>query len=160
VQIAARSGAHVTAVVGRPERAAGLKELGAAEVIQGIEAAQGRFALILDSAGGTSLSHAIRLIEPKGTIVVYGNSSADPSTVSFADFRGAPNARIQSFSYFYSEAEEQFAPDLALLVSQVASGALRPQIGLERSWRDIAAVAELLRNRQVAGKSVLLVDPG
>src|ERR1700710_233048 len=32
VQIAARSGAHVTAVIGRPERAVGLRELGATEV--------------------------------------------------------------------------------------------------------------------------------
>jgi len=52
IQIAAQSGAHVTAVVGRPERAAGLKELGATEVVDGIGAAQGRFALILESAGG------------------------------------------------------------------------------------------------------------
>ena len=32
VQLAARSGAHVTAVAGRPERAAGLRELGATDV--------------------------------------------------------------------------------------------------------------------------------
>src|SRR3954447_11735831 len=49
VQLAARSGARVTAVVGRPERAAGLKELGALEVVEGIEKAQGRFGLILES---------------------------------------------------------------------------------------------------------------
>ena len=36
VQLAARSGARVTAVVGRPERGAGLRELGAAEVVVGI----------------------------------------------------------------------------------------------------------------------------
>ena len=37
VQLAARSGARVTAVVGRVERAAGLKELGSFEVIEGID---------------------------------------------------------------------------------------------------------------------------
>src|ERR1700736_5308017 len=42
-QIAPRSGARVTAVVGRVERAAGLKELGALEVIEGIDKALGRF---------------------------------------------------------------------------------------------------------------------
>ena len=105
VQIAARSGAHVTAVVGRAERAAGLLALGAAEVVEGIDQAQGRFALILESAGGASLAAALRLVEPKGTVVVYGNSSTEPTTISFADFRGAPNSRVQSFSYFTSEAE-------------------------------------------------------
>jgi NADPH:quinone reductase len=158
VQIAARSGAPVTAVVGRPERAAGLKNLGATEIVQGIDNAQGRYALILESGGGASLAKAIQLVEPKGTIVVYGNSSAEPTTISFANFRGAANARIQTFSYFTSEAEERFAPDLALLVSMIAGGSLVPQIGAERSWRDFHAVAALLRERSVPGKSVLLID--
>lgn len=158
VQLAARSGARVTAVVGRPERAAGLKDLGALEVIQGIDSAQGRFGLILESAGGASLAHAIKLVEAKGTVVAYGNSSAEPTTLSFADFRGAQNSRVQSFHYFTSEPEDRFAPDLALLVSLIADGSLRPQIGAERSWRDIAAVAEQLRDRRVAGKAVFLVD--
>ena len=86
--------------------------------------------------------------------------SGEPTTISFADFRGAPNSRVQSFSYFYSEAEDRFAPDLALLVSLIADGSLKPQIGVERSWRDIAQVAGQLRDRQVAGKAVLLVDAG
>src|SRR5262249_38409864 len=113
VQIAAHSGAHVTAVVGSPERASGLRGLRANEVIEGVDKAQGRFALILESGGGASLSAAVKLVEPNGIVVVYGNSSSQPTTISFADFRGAPNARIQSFSYFTSEPEERFAPDLA-----------------------------------------------
>jgi NADPH:quinone reductase len=157
VQIAKRSGAHVTAVVGRPERAAGLLALGATEVIEGIDNAQGRFALILESGGGASLAKAIKLVEPRGSVVVYGNSSAEPTTISFADFRGAANARLQSFSYFTSEAEERFAPDLALLVSLIADGSLKPQIGVERDWREILEVAPQLRDRRVAGKAVLLV---
>ena len=160
VQLAARSGARVTAVVGRVERGKGLKELGAVDVIEGIERARGRFGLILESAGGGSLAHAIKLVEAKGTVVVFGNSSGEPTTLTFADFRGAPNSRVQSFSYFTSEAEERFGPDLALLVSLVADGSLKPQIGVERSWRDIAAVADQLRGRQVAGKAVLLADGG
>lgn len=158
IQLAARSGARVTAVVGRVERAAGLKELGALEVIEGIDKAQGRFGLIVESAGGASLAQAIKLIEPKGTVVVYGNSSGEPTTISFADFRPAPNSRVQSFSYFYSESEDRFAPDLALLVSLIADRSLKPQIGAERSWREFAEVAEQLRDRRVTGKAVFRVD--
>jgi NADPH2:quinone reductase len=158
VQLAARSGARVTAVVGRADRAAGLKELGALDVIEGIDRAEGRFGLILEAAGGASLAQAIKLVEAKGVVVVYGNSSGEPTTISFADFRGAPNSRVQGFSYFYSEAEDRFAPDLALLVSLIADGSLRPQIGIERSWREFAAVAEQLRDRRVAGKAVFLID--
>jgi NADPH2:quinone reductase len=160
VQLAARSGAHVTAVVGRADRAAGLIALGAHDVVEGIEHAEGRFALILESAGGGSLAAAVRLVEPRGTIVVFGNTSAEPTTLQFGDFRGAPNARIQTFSYFTSEAEERFGPDLALLVSLVAGGALRPRIGVERVWNDLLAVGEDLRARRVHGKAILLVGQG
>jgi NADPH:quinone reductase-like Zn-dependent oxidoreductase len=135
-----------------------MRELGAREVIEDIEKAQGRYGLILESAGGASLAHAVKLVEARGIVVVYGNSSGEPTTIAFADFRGAPNSRVQSFSYFYSEAEDRFAPDLALLVSLIADGSLTPRIGAERSWRDFAGVAEQLRDRRVSGKAVLLVD--
>ena len=154
IQIAAHSGAHVTAVVGRPERAAALDGLGAQDIVVGIENATGRYALILESGGGNSLSEAVKRIEPNGTVVVYGNSSGDPSTISFQDFRAAQNARIQSFFYFTSGAEKMFAPDLALLVSLIANGSLLPVIGFEGNWSEIATVAEALRGRQVAGKAV------
>jgi NADPH2:quinone reductase len=157
VQIAARSGAHVTAIVGRTERGSGLRELGASDVVEGIDKAEGRFWLILESAGGASLARALQLVEARGTVVVYGNSSTEPTTISFADFRGAPNSRIQSFSYFTSEAEDRFAPDLGLLVSLIGDGSLLPQIGTESDWRDILDVAGLLRERKIAGKAVLLV---
>ena len=154
VQIAAHSGAHVTAVVGHADRAAGLREMGAADIVEGIENATGRYWLILESGGGASLSAAVKLVEPRGTVAVYGNSAAAETTIGFGDFRGAQNARIQSFFYFTSEPEEQFAPDLALLVSMVAAGHLNPVIGAERSWSDFAEVADALRSRRIAGKAV------
>ena len=154
VQIAAHSGALVTAVVGRADRATGLREMGAAEIAEGIENATGRYWLILESGGGTSLSAAVKLVEPNGTVAVYGNSSAADTTIGFGDFRGAQNARIQSFFYFTAEPEEKFAPDLALLVSMTANGHLKPVIGAERSWSHFAEVASALRSRQIAGKAV------
>jgi NADPH:quinone reductase len=154
-QIAARSGARVTAVIGGPER--GRHLLGADEVIEGIDNVQGLFGLILESAGGSSLAAAIAHIEPKGTIVIFGNSSGEPTPLSFRDFAEHANARIQSFSYFTSEAEERFAPDLALLVSLVADGSLKPHL-VERSWRDLASTGPQLRDRRLPGKAVFRID--
>jgi NADPH:quinone reductase-like Zn-dependent oxidoreductase len=88
VQLAARSGARVFAVAGRPERAAGLRELGASDVVVGIEQAQGRFGLILESAGAASLATALHLVDANGAVVVFGNSSGEMTSISFADFRG------------------------------------------------------------------------
>src|SRR5271157_5400560 len=81
------------------------------------------------------------------------------TSISFADFRGGQNARLQSFFSFTSGPEEQFAPDLALLVSLVAGRSLTPQTGPERNWRDIARVADELRNRRIGGKAVFRVEP-
>lgn len=157
VQLAARSGARVTAVVGGPERAPVLDGLGAAEIVTNIENAEGRFALILEAAGGASLKTAIRLIDAKSTIVVFGNSSGEPTEIDFREFGDHQNARIQAFHYFTSEPEERFGPDLALLASLVADGSLRPRIA-EHSWRELPQVGALLRGRQIPGKAVFLID--
>jgi NADPH:quinone reductase len=155
VQIAARSGAHVTAVVGSPERGRHLR--GAETVISSIEEVPGRFALILEAVGGGSLAAAMAHVEAKGTIVLFGNSSGEPTAISFRDFTEHPNARIQSFSYFTSEAEERFAPDLALLAALVDDGSLKPHL-VESSWRDLARIGSELRDRHIAGKAVFRVE--
>ncbi len=153
VQLAARSGARVTAVAGSAERARVLDGLGAAEIVTDIAAATGRFGLILEAVGGASLKAAIGLIEAKGTIVVYGNSSGEDTPLNFRDFAEHQNARIQGFHYFTSEPEERFAPDLALLAGLVADGSLRPLI-VEHDWSELAAAGERLRARRIAGKAV------
>jgi len=157
VQLAARSGARVTAVVGRPERAGVLDGLGAAAIVTRIEDAEGRFELILESAGGASLKAAIERVEHRGTVVVYGNSSGEPTEINFRDFAEHQNARIQGFHYFTSESEERFGPDLALLASLVADGSLRPRIAVY-GWRELARTGPLLRDRQVPGKAIFHIE--
>jgi NADPH2:quinone reductase len=157
VQLAARSGARDTAIAGSRERARVLDGLGAAEVVTDIALAQGRFGLILESAGGTSLKAAIERIEARGVIVVYGNSSGEPTELNFRDFGEHQNARIQAFHYFTSEAEDRFAPDLALMAGLIADGSLRPVV-VEHGWRDLAKAGPLLRERQIAGKAVFHIE--
>jgi len=158
VQLAVRSGARVTAVVGNAERARVLDGAGAAEIVHDIAAAPGRFALILEAVGGASLKASIERIEAKGTIVVYGLSSGEPTSLSFRDFAEHANARIQSFSYFTSEPEERFAPDLALLAGLVGDGSLKPRIA-EFGWRELVAAGAQLRDRHIPGKAVFRIEP-
>src|SRR3984893_16967867 len=120
VQLAARSGARVTAIVGSRERARVLDGLGAAEIVTDIALAQGRFGLILESAGGASLKAAIERIEARGIVVVYGNSSGEPTELNFRDFGEHQNARIQAFHYFTSEAEGRFGLERALMAGLIA----------------------------------------
>jgi NADPH:quinone reductase-like Zn-dependent oxidoreductase len=157
VQLAGRSGARVTAVVGNRERGRVLDGLGAAEIVTDITEAQGRFELILESAGGASLTAAIERIAARGTIVVYGNSSGEPTAVNFRDFAEHQNARIQAFHYFTSEPEERFGPDLAVLAGLIADGSLKPRIA-EHSWRELSRIGPLLRDRQIPGKAVFHIE--
>src|SRR5262249_61017204 len=71
VQMAARSGARVTGVVGGAERAKVLAGLGAETVVVGIENAPGRYALILESAGGQSLAAGLARGGAQGTSANY-----------------------------------------------------------------------------------------
>ncbi len=157
VQLAARSGARVTAVVGNAERGRVVEGLGAAEIVTTIAAAQGRFGLILEAAGGTSLTAAIDRVDHRGTVVVFGNSSGEPTAINFRDFAEHQNARIQAFHYFTSEPEERFGPDLALLAGLIADGSLVPRIA-EHGWRDIARAGALLRDRRIPGKAVFHIE--
>ena len=44
--------------------------------------------------------------------------------------------------------------DLAKLVSMVAAGKLKPEIGFEDSWHNVYKAAAALRDRKVNGKAV------
>jgi NADPH:quinone reductase-like Zn-dependent oxidoreductase len=156
VQLAARSGARVTAVVGNPERAKILDGFGAAEIVTSIGEAQGRFPLILEATGGASLTAAIERVEPKGVVVMFGNSSDEPAPLDFRMFGEHQNARLQGFHYFTCEPEEKFGPDLALLVSLVADGSLKPRI-VEHDWHDIPAVGARLLGRGIPGKAIFRI---
>src|SRR5207249_10016798 len=153
----AHSGAKVTAIVGSAERARVVDGLGATEIVTRIEDAQGRFELILEAAGGPSLKAAVERVAARGAVVVFGNSSGEPTEINFRDFAEHQNARIQGFHYFTSEPEERFGPDLALLADLIADGSLKPRID-QHNWRELARVGPLLRERQVPGKAVFLID--
>lgn len=158
VELAVRAGARVAGLVGNPERARGLGELGAAEIVTRLEDLSGLFDLILESIGGSSLATALRLVVPNGTVVVFGNSSRESTSISFGDFAGHEGARIQSFFSFKSGTPESFGEDLALLASLVAAGQLHPLIGSDKSWRELAQVMTDLRERRVSGKAVFHID--
>jgi len=160
VQLAAQNGAHVTAVVGRPERAEGLDKLGAAEVVIGTLPPEGdEFTLILESVGGDSLAAALARVAPEGTIVSFGNSSGDPTTFDPTAFYRKPGARLYALVIFPELRRSRTATtDLRYLANLVAMGHL--DVGLDRvvDWRDLGAVraacADLLE-RRVNGKAVL-----
>ncbi|MGI8549943.1 MAG: zinc-binding dehydrogenase [Dehalococcoidia bacterium] len=159
VQLAARAGAHVIAVVGSPKRGEGLKALGAGEVVVGNWRQGEVYDVILESVGGASLAAALTHVAPDGVIVSFGNSSQEETTFNIGNFYGRSGAIMRAFVLFRELARENSgARDLTALASLVAAGRLDPQIAIEASWRKPGSVLSALMDRQVDGKAVLHVD--
>ncbi|HEU4319921.1 MAG TPA: zinc-binding dehydrogenase [Acidimicrobiia bacterium] len=154
VELAARSGAKVTAVAGGSDRRHGLAELGATEVVERIGDADGGFDLILESVGGETLEQAFRAVNHSGTVVVFGISSGEPASFSFRDFSQRP-IRVEVF--FVYESGRPFGPDLQVLADQVGQGSLHPYVGLEVGWDQAAEAFRELAERRVNGKAVLRI---
>jgi NADPH:quinone reductase-like Zn-dependent oxidoreductase len=159
VQLAKRAGAHVTAVSASRERARGLSELGADEVIAELSTEGPDFDAIVEGVGGASLAAALQRVAPFGTVVSF--ASSDPAPVQFparALFGRAPGARLHGFYVFAQLQRERTGTyDLQRLAQLVADGELDCSIEREASWRDAATAIDALLERRVAGKVVLHV---
>ena len=98
VQIAREQGAFVTAVAAS-RHDEDLRNLGAGQVVESIERAEGLFSLITESVGGESLAHAIERLASGGTIFMFGSSSGELTPIGFRLFvPGHEGAMLQTFA--------------------------------------------------------------
>jgi NADPH:quinone reductase-like Zn-dependent oxidoreductase len=159
IQLARDGGAHVTGVSSSPERAGGLADLGADEVISELTAEGEPFDVILESVGGASLAAALARVAPWGTIVAFGNSSGEETTFDVSPFYALPGARLIGLRIFDEvDRHDSGVRDLRLLAERVAAGRLDPQISVTRSWREAGPTLDDLIERRVRGKAVLTID--
>ena len=156
VQLAHLGGANVTALVSSGSaRAAGLRELGADDVVLDVAQLRGRFDLILESVGGDTLGRLVTMLDPQGTLVMFGNSSNQGTTFNVRDIYLDASIRLQGFELFFGG--DPFGRDLADLVRLVAARKLDPQRVGDLPWDQMPAALERLRNRDIAGKICLTI---
>ncbi|KAA0083375.1 alcohol dehydrogenase [Mycolicibacterium sp. P9-64] len=154
VQLAARAGAHVIAAVGSEARGAGLVELGAKEIVVGLDGITEPVFGVLENVGGQLLAQAFSLVGEGSSAQSIGMASNQPTTIDFeAERHRWVRKRLEPFTV-----REPFQGDLEYLLELLASGQLDPQIGLRDSWDNVSAAAEALLDRRVAGKAVLEVS--
>ncbi len=159
VQLAHRGGAHVTAIVGRPERAEGLAELGADDVVVGIESEGEPFDFVLESVGGASLAAAIARLAPEGLVVSIGNSSGETTSFDPRVLYRKGSPRIEGYFITWELLHGRIgSKELSYLATLAATGELESRVDLRVSWRDAASAVDALLERRVAGKAVLTVD--
>jgi NADPH2:quinone reductase len=161
VQLAKRAGAHVTAVSSSAERARGLSELGADEILPELEPTGEEFDAIVEAVGGATLGAALQRVAAGGTIVSFAASNpAEPTTFpTRALFGRAPGARLYGLLLFAELAHSRSgARDLGRLAGLVADGRLDCSVNHEASWHEAAEAIAALLERRIAGKAVLRVD--
>lgn len=157
VQLAALSGAAVTALVRDVERSATrVQRLGAERVVDTID---DRFDLVVDAVGGPTFAAAIEHVAPGGLVVNLATGGPD-EVVSFraTHFDRAAGARIYTMNLLDTLRQSDTAADLARLALLMQQRKLVAPIELEASWRDIGGAIEALLTRQISGKAVLHVD--
>ena len=152
VQLAALAGAHVIASVGSVARGEGLKELGAAQVVVGLEGVAAPLHGVLDNVGGPNLATAFGLLGDGGSIQSIGATSGEPTVFPPYSTVG-PFRSLDSFHM-----GEGIGEDLAYVTSLVAEGKLDVQIGYRGSWENSEDAIAALLGRKVVGKAVLDVD--
>jgi len=151
VQLAALVGARVTALVGSPERAAGLRELGADKVLTDLAETGDRFDLVLDTVGGPLVAQAWSYLAEGGTIHLVGYSSGQETTFPSGTLFGFGEPRsIATYGDMTPTGGE-----LTDLLGLMAAGRLSAPVGLRGDWHDVGDAVQALFARKVHGKVIL-----
>jgi NADPH2:quinone reductase len=156
VQLALDAKATVTAQASSEQRAAALRELGAAALIHAGDGApvDGEFEVVLDSIGGPMFGPLLRAAVLRGRVVVFGNSANAESTLRVEDFYTRA-VTIYGFRIFQSVPPEQASRDLAALAEQVAAGRLKVIVHATAPLAEALPMIRDLYDRKVTGKVVI-----
>lgn len=159
IQLARQAGARVVGVIRNPDHEALVKAMGAHYVALGEDLATARqfgpYHLILDSVGGQSLGNALSMLAPEGVCVNFGASSSSEVTFIAEPFFIAGGATLYGLALYNELPKKPGAEDLGNLARMVVDGRLKPLIGIEVPWTEIANVAQSLLERRMVGKAVL-----
>lgn len=159
VQLARLGGAHVTATARRADQVSALRQLGAHDVIVSAEIPrEPKYDLIIESVGGRTLGTALAALERGGVCVTLGASASAEVTFDAREFFVTGRATLYGLYLFTEFGSEPASVGLRRLAELVAAGQLAPHISLERSWKEIAQVAQDLIARRFSGKAVLFLD--
>ncbi|MGG2459871.1 zinc-binding dehydrogenase [Streptomyces sp. RGM 3693] len=156
VQLARRGGAHVTASTGSPERhGAGLRDLGAHEVVADPRQLTAAVDGVVDLVGGGQLVDAYERLAEGGTLVAVGHSAHADETFPYGALFGDQGRHDRSLTTFFLLACTGLARDLTWLADRVAAGELTPHLAWRGTWEDAADAVDALLGRRLHGKAVL-----
>lgn len=158
LQLAARGGAHVTAVTGDPAKSEALRALGADEVVTDLTALRHLEPVhgVVELVGGAHLVAAHGALAQHGVLVAAGHMSGQGEHFPFgALFGDGPRHDRQIVTYHLLADAVGLGADLTWLAALTARGELDPQVALRADWADVARAAAELAGGRVPGKAVI-----
>lgn len=153
VQLSAQAGATVTALVSKGTDAEAIRAMGAKHVVTNIEQVHDRFDVIIESVGGQVLGRPLAMLDSRGRLVAFGNSSDEPITFNVRDVYNGALVKILGFELFFDPLSFRTRPDK--LLDLMVQGALNPHVSEVLPWEDMAIALDRLGNRAVGGKLIL-----
>jgi NADPH2:quinone reductase len=154
VQLAALGGAYVIASVGSAASGAGLDELGADEVVIGLDAITEPVDVVVDQVGGAQLAAAYAMLAPGGSLQSVGWAAGEAAVLPPGSTLGSPVPKSISGVYNGSGLIDR-REQLDALLGLVARGKLTAAVGWRGSWERIDEAAGALTARRLRGKAVL-----
>ncbi|MGV9850763.1 quinone oxidoreductase family protein [Streptomyces sp. NPDC003442] len=153
VQVAARAGAEVIGVVGRPAKLphvpAAAKALLAADL--SADAIGGPVDVVVDTVGGPVLRDSLPLVRPRGRVALVGYTAGREFTVDLADFLLAD---VSLLPVNLMTRGQEVAADTQRLLGDLTTGELT--LPVERHRIDgLAEAVARLRSGEAVGKVVL-----
>lgn len=152
IQLGAAAGAQVTALVSRPESVGEARAAGADVVVTDLAEGPGGYRLVSDGVGGDVLRQALHHLAPHGVVATYG-AMAGTTELGLGDLLSVANPCIVGL--VHSEPPDTRGADLGVLAGLVATGALRPRIGLCGDWTELRDALDAMAGHRVRGKVVL-----
>ena len=170
VQIAKRRGAHVIGTAGSEEKAELARAAGADEVIvytredfaAGVRRLTGGSGVqvVYDSVGRTTFLAGLDVLAPRGTMVLFGQSSGPvaPFDPQLLNQKGSLFLTRPTLGHYVATREELLrrAGDL---FAWIAAGELSVRVGAEFALADAAEAHRALEARRTTGKVLLLDNP-
>jgi NADPH:quinone reductase-like Zn-dependent oxidoreductase len=156
IQIANIAGASVTAVVGSPRRKQALEQL-PCNIVIGMPS-EGKYDIILECVGGSSLASAFGLVASYGAIISYGNASGELTTFEPGAVFRKPCLTLHSFALHDELARlPSMADGLEVLVRMLVDGQIVVDIPLSFPLKNVSAACEAMTARNVDGKAVIQI---
>ncbi|MFF1395815.1 zinc-binding alcohol dehydrogenase family protein [Streptomyces sp. NPDC058287] len=153
VQLAARAGAEVVGVVGRPAKLPHVPDTAKAVLAADLseEAIGGKVDVLIDTVGGTILRNALALVRPRGRAALVGYTAGRELTLDLADFFLAD---VSLLPVNMISRGKEVAAEVVRLLPELSSGELTlpyERYGIDRLEEAVGR----LRTGEAIGKVVL-----